>query len=177
MYTSNSGVGLNVGLQHLISSVVVLACRWNASVFFYKFWYNIFPFELYFIPCCSYSSIASFKNDGLPSVANLHCDRVALLNMAPGLALVRNITTISHTSWSYQNEQCLGCCLVCFSSFPKTPGFCMCLIMEKWFCLNGFAWEVFCLRLNWCWVLYISHIHCMFSVIIPWPALVRQKVG
>lgn len=135
-----------------------------------------FPFELLcFIPHCSYLFLASCKNEGLPSVANLHCDRIAGLNMAPGLSLARTNTNISHTLWSYQNEPCLGCFLV-FVCLPflSIPNFCMCFNYDKWFCLNiGCAWKVFYSSLSlwmlgviYCrWVMYTS---CFSHSFIHW---------
>ena len=129
-------------------------------------------FELYFIPRCLYSCLTSFRNEGLPSVANLHRDRITWLNMAPGLALARTDTNINCTPWSYQNELCLSCCLLVFVSFP-TPSFCMCFNYEKWFCLKiGFAWKLFCLRSE-CrnigsLVLQMSHVCPKFFTLFPW---------
>lgn len=135
------------------------------------------PFELLcFILRCSYSCLASFKNEGLPSVANLHCDRITGLNMAPGLALARTNRNISHTSWSYQNELCLGCCFLVFVCLPflNIPNFCMCFNYNKQFCLNmGFAWKVFCSRLS-LWMLgviycrWVMYTPCFSHSFIPW---------
>lgn len=89
--------------------------------------------------------------------------------MAPGLALARTNTNISHTPWSYQNELCLGCCFLLLVSFPflKIPSFCMCFSYDKWYCLKiGFAWKVFCSRLN-PWTLGV--MYCRWVMYAPCP--------
>lgn len=81
----------------------------------------------------------------MASVANAHCDRIALLNVAPVLALAWTNTNTNHTPWSYQNELCLGCFFTCVSlSFLKTLSFCMSFSYDKSSSEKiGFAWNVF----------------------------------
>lgn len=55
------GYGLNIGLQYLLKSVVVLACTCSASVFFYKYWFFFFPLNFFrlFHAVCIHACLCS----------------------------------------------------------------------------------------------------------------------
>lgn len=128
-----------------------------------------FPFELlWFIPCCSYSCLSLFKNKGMPSGANVHRDRIIWLDVAPGLALARTNTNISHTHDPTRMSYAWAVFSSVSFSFLKTLSFCMSFSYDKWSSLKiGFAWNVFYSRWS-LWVLGHRNVfatgssHCAF---------------